>query len=133
MRTGVALSVAALLLAVVVCATLEAWLESQVGDARGVSVPFASWHALWTRHSPRTSHPPVDFATDVVVGVFAGQRPTAGYEVEIVAIERQPGETTVVYRVTAPPRDALVARILTSPFHLARLPRHGLPIQFQRQ
>ena len=148
-------SVAALLLVIVACAGLEAWLERQAADARRASVSFTSiargtssgvaesreiviesapdWPALWAHHAPGTPPPSVDFATEVAVGVLAGERPSAGYEVDIVAIERHSAETTVVYRLTDPPKDALVAEMLTSPFHLARLPRQGLPIRFQRQ
>ena len=145
-------SLAALLLAIAACAGLEMWLEKRAIDARGAPVSFASiargtgsgvgevreivvdsepdWQALWRHHVPGTLPPSVDFATEVVVGVLAGER---GYEVDIVAIERHSTETTVVYRVTDPPKDASVAEMLTARFHLARLSRQGLPIRFERQ
>jgi len=155
MKSVMPVSVAALVLAIVACAGLETWLERQAADARRASVSFTSivrgngsgvaesreivvesapdWRTLWTHHAPGTPPPSVDFATEVVVGVLAGERPGTGYEVDIIAIERHSAETTVVYRVTDPPKDALAVEMLTSPFHLARLPRQDLPIRFQRQ
>src|SRR4030095_13647772 len=47
------------------------------------------WKKLWTQHAPDGAPPPaVDFESELVVGVFAGQQPTAGYRIEIVRIER---------------------------------------------
>lgn len=91
------------------------------------------WLALWSRHAPTTPPPPVDFAMEVVIGIFAGQRPTAGHEVQIVAIERGVAEVIVVYQVREPRSGALVAQMLTYPFHLVRLPRQGVPVRFERR
>ncbi len=110
------------------------------GSTSGIVAPLETaiesspdWLAFWARHAPGTSPPPVDFAADLVVAVVAGRRPTAGYKVDIVAIERKPAAITVVYRVKRPPPDALVAQVVTSPFHIVRLPRLGLPIRFERR
>lgn len=91
------------------------------------------WQKLWERHAPPgSSAPSVDFATQVVVGIFAGERPTAGYQVQIVNVELERTRINVTYEVKTPQKDALVAQILTQPFHLIRLPRLNLPIQFKR-
>jgi hypothetical protein len=88
---------------------------------------------FWKQHAPSGSPPPpVDFATDLVVGIFAGQRPTSGYQVEIVRVERGGTGIHVIYQIKSPPKDALVAQVLTQPFHLIRLPQLNLPIQFKR-
>ena len=91
------------------------------------------WWDLWKHHAPSGSPPPVDFATELVVGIFAGQRPTSGYQVQVVTVERVGAETSVIYQIKSPPKDALVAQVLTQPFHLIRLPRLGLPIRFKRR
>ncbi|NJD69894.1 MAG: hypothetical protein C3F12_08915 [Candidatus Methylomirabilota bacterium] len=88
---------------------------------------------FWTQHVQSDSLPPlVDFATDLVAGIFAGQRPTAGYQVEIVRIDRNRAGIHVIYQIKNPPKDAVVAQVFTQPFHLIRLPRLNLPIQFKR-
>src|SRR5262245_59891965 len=155
MKSLISVSAAAVLLAIIACAALEMSLERQAAHAPETLVSFTSvargarsgigerrevvvdsaqdWHALWAHHAPGTPTPLVDFATEIVVGVLAGEQPSAAYEVDIIAVERHSTETTVVYRVTDPPKDELVAEVLTAPFHLARLPRQVLPIRFQRQ
>ena len=94
----------------------------------------AEWQALWSRHAPpAAAAPAVDFSADVVIGIFAGERNTAGYQVDIVAIEREAAEVVVAYQVKAPPGGAVVAQVITSPFQLVRLPRQGLPFRFERR
>jgi hypothetical protein len=91
------------------------------------------WEALWKQHAPDGPSPlPVNFAKEQIIGVFAGQRPTAGYRVEIVKVERDSGGLTVVYKIESPPQDAIAAQQLTQPFHLVRLPALGLPIRFNK-
>jgi hypothetical protein len=91
------------------------------------------WQDLWSRHAPATSPPPVDFTTEMVIGIFAGERRTAGHDLQIVAIERTAIDVVVMYQVRAPRSDAVVAQVLTSPFHLVRLPRQGLPFRFEQR
>jgi PrcB C-terminal len=93
----------------------------------------AEWQTLWSRHAPAAPLPGVDFTTDMVVGVFAGERRTGGYGVQILGIERGAGDAVVGYRITEPGRDAMVTQMLTSPFHLVRLPRQGVPFRFERR
>ena len=107
---------------------------SGVIDRREVVVQSEQqWQKLWNEHSPGGAPPPpVDFTKELVVGVFAGERPTAGHEVEIVRVERESGGLSVVYRIESPAKDAMVAQVLTQPFHLVRLPRLGLPVRFKK-
>lgn len=109
------------------------------GAASGIADPQEivieseqEWQKLWERHDPSGSAAPrVDFATQVVVGIFAGQRPTAGYQVQIVKVEREKNRIIVIYQLKSPPTDALVAQVLTQPFIIIRIPRLNLPIQFK--
>src|SRR5690606_8606924 len=44
----------------------------------------AAFETLWQEHSGSSAIlPEVDFATDTVVAVFAGQKPTGGYSIKI--------------------------------------------------
>ena len=91
------------------------------------------WKKLWTRHAPNGAPlPAVDFTSELVVGVFAGQQASAGYQIEIVRIERESGGLLVVYRIESPAKDAMVAQVLTQPFHFVRLRKLGLPVQFRK-
>ena len=74
----------------------------------------------------------MDFTSELVVGVFAGQQASAGYQIEIVRIERESSGLIVVYRIESPAKDAMVAQVLTQPFHFVRLRKLGLPVQFRK-
>jgi hypothetical protein len=92
----------------------------------------AEWQALWKQHDPQRAAPAVDFAQAMVVAVFLGTRPTAGFAVEIIAVKTEGGGAVVEYRERRPPRDALTAQILTSPFHIVRLARAPASVEFRR-
>jgi len=50
-----------------------------------------------------------------LVSIYAGQKPTGGYAVEISGVDRQ-GHTCIVrYRIDAPASDAIVTQALTYP------------------
>jgi hypothetical protein len=90
------------------------------------------WHALWKLHSPGQPAPSVDFQKEMVVGVFLGSRPTAGYVVHIVRITEEKGELRIEYRERRPAPGAIVAQVITMPFHLVRLPRRPGAVRFER-
>lgn len=88
------------------------------------------WATLWTRHAGRAAAPPpVDFATDMIIAVFGGTRPTSGYEVEITEVVTTEQGLQVTYRRQTPPAGAVVRPALTSPFHIIRLPRAEGPVR----
>jgi hypothetical protein len=136
MRTGLFLLVAA--------ASLQSLMPSvrtiSKGTMSGMDQPqevvarsAAEWTALWEKHAGRTSPPPaVDFSREIVVGIFLGTRPTAGYGVEIVRATGAKGVLIVEYVEAAPPRGALTAQVLTAPHHLAAVEKHDGEIRFRR-
>ena len=92
----------------------------------------AEWSALWKAHGSGRPAPKVDFTTRTVVAVFLGSRPSAGYRVEITGT-RQDGKTLIVtWREIPPDRDSLLAQVLTSPAHLASIPRFDGEITFEK-
>src|SRR5438093_10996751 len=74
---------------------------SGIIDRREVVVQSEQqWQKLWNEHAPTGAPPPpIDFTKELVVGVFAGQRPTARYRVEIVRVERERGRRSSGLRV----------------------------------
>jgi hypothetical protein len=106
--------------------------QSQMEDAReAVARTPAEWAALWKGH--RTGKPPdVDFTRSMVVAVFLGTRPTAGYAVEITGIEKKDADLVVTYRERRPGADELVAQVLTSPFHIVQTASHAGSVRFER-
>lgn len=106
---------------------------SRIGEPRTVIVrDREAWRALWREHAGSADPPAVEFDREMVVAVFAGERPTAGYRVEIVRLFERSGKVVVAYRDEPPPRDAVVAQVITQPFHLVRTSRSDLPLVFEK-
>jgi hypothetical protein len=118
--------------AAVAVTTVAQGAASGITERREVVVRSAAeWQALWKEHSSRAA-PPVDFSGATVVGVFLGMRPTAGYQVEVVGARLESGALVVEYRERQPGPDVLSAQVLTSPFHLVRVPRHTGRVEFRK-
>jgi len=92
----------------------------------------AEWTRLWQAHdaSPADKRPPIDFDRDMVIAVFLGQRPTAGYRVRIMDVRQSPDELQVHVRERKPDSQAVLAQVLSYPFVMIRLPRKDLPVTF---
>ena len=116
--------------------TLEKGASSGIETARQVSLSTADQlTALWNEHGSAKPRPTVDFSKDMVVAVFLGTRTTSGYAVEIIGYRSaSPGlkDVIVEYRETAPGRDAISAQVLTSPYHIAVIPKQTGTVSFQK-
>jgi uncharacterized membrane protein len=87
--------------------------------------------AVWAAHAgPDSSPPPVDFDTRMVVAVFAGERPTPGYEITITGTRRDGPALVVIVTERSPDPTLISAQIITSPFHIVTLPRDDGEIRF---
>ena len=122
--------------------TVDKGGQSEVAAPRQVTIRDAdAWAALWRAHAPDRPQPAVDFAREMVVGIFLGTRPTAGFAVEIAGYRLEDNRLVVTYRESRPAAGTLTAQVLTAPFHLAAIPRNqhfnvgrrfmGSRIQFQ--
>ena len=119
--------------AVLLLVTVAQGTMSNIEEPRTVVVRTAAeWQALWKDHDPQQAVPAVDFAQSMVVGVFLGSRPTAGFAVEITAVKAEGNRTIVEYAERRPPRDQFVAQVVTSPFHIVRLMRTAGAVEFRR-
>jgi len=114
------------------------------GSASGITTPTTlavksqeDWHRVWARHAwvrtPTPGPPQIDFSKEMVIAVFAGERTTGGFTVEITAIEDSPGAVRVTYRETGPPADSFLTQTITQPYHLVTTPRVEGLIIFQRR
>jgi hypothetical protein len=112
---------------------LEKGARSNVDRARqAVARTAAEWTALWQQHSPDRPPPAVDLARDMIVGVFLGSRPSAGFTIEIVSARDEQGAVVVRYRETSPPPGAVAAQVITSAYCIAALPRRDGEVRFER-
>jgi hypothetical protein len=130
---GWRLLIAQVATAVFLFATVAQGPMSNIEGPRTVVVRTAAeWRALWNEHDPGHAPPTVDFGQSMVVGVFAGSRPSAGFAVEITGVKTDGDRTIVEYAERQPSRDEFVAQVVTSPFHLVRLMRTAGAVEFRR-
>lgn len=88
------------------------------------------WRALWQqlgREPPHAFNP----QRETAVAIFLGERRTAGYAAEIVAVTGDPQGLTVTYRETSPAPDMMVAQMLTSPWTVAILSVPAAEVTFR--
>jgi len=113
--------------------TIEKGDQSNIDEAKQVMVRTeAEWTKLWQQHSPDRTRPAVDFSKEMVVGVFMGSRPTAGYSVSIVSASAKDGGVIVRYRESMPQRGAMTAQVLTLPYHLVAVGRATGDAKFEK-
>ena len=113
--------------------TIDQGPQSQLDMPRQATVrSLAEWQTLWDRHAPGKPLPKVDFAREMIVGVFLGSKPTAGYRVEITSVRSSGDGVVVGYRETQPGGDSIVAEVLTSPYHLVAVPAQTGTVRFEK-
>jgi uncharacterized membrane protein len=98
---------------------------SRVTEPRRVLVRTdEEWRALWAVHAgPDADAPAVDFATVMVAAAFAGEKPSAGYTLDITRVDPVAGGVRLVVDEQRPGPGMVAAQIITSPFHIVSLPR----------
>jgi hypothetical protein len=107
--------------------------QSNVDEFRQVVVRTAAgWTALWQQHAPDRSRPAVDFARDMVAGVFLGSRPSAGFAIDVVSAREEHGNLVVRYRESSPGPGAVAAQVITSAYCIVALPRRDGEVRFER-
>lgn len=86
--------------------------------------------AIWSAHAASDQPPAIDFDTRMVVAVFAGERPTPGFGVTVTGSRREADALVITVEESVPPASAVSAQVLTSPYHVASLPRDDGEIRF---
>jgi len=92
----------------------------------------AEWTALWRQHAGETALPKVDFGSRTVVAVFLGTRASAGYAVEITGTRQEKGALIVQWRERRPEPGMVAAQVITSPAHIATIPKFAGEIRFEK-
>lgn len=73
---------------------------------------------------------PIDFTKEIVVGVFLGNRPTAGYTAAVTAVAPNGDGATVNWEERQPAPGTVGATVITSPFVLIAMTKVTGPIDF---
>jgi hypothetical protein len=130
---------ASLLMVVVQAAALPLVTVSK-SDSSSVDEPqqvvvrnMDAWNVLWKSHTNAPTVPRVDFTKDMVVAVFLGTRPSAGFSVEILRARRDGGELVIEYAESRPAPGGVAAQLLTAPAHIVTVPRHNGPVRFEKR
>lgn len=92
----------------------------------------AEWTALWRQHAGDTALPKVDLGSRTVVAVFLGTRMSAGYVVEITGTRQDKGALIVQWRERRPEPGMVTAQVITSPAHIATIPKFAGEIRFEK-
>jgi len=107
--------------------------QSNIDEGRQVVARTAAeFQTLWQQHSPDRPLPKVDFPREMVVGVFLGTRPTAGFGVQIAGTHEEQGALVIEYRETRPARGLITAQVITSAYHIVALPARAGEVRFER-
>jgi hypothetical protein len=92
----------------------------------------ATFADLWARHTAGELPPPplpdIDLGTHTALFVTLGERPTAGYGLEVVRARRHGEQLVLSVRELRPPRDSMQAQVLTQPHALVLVPRTDDPV-----
>jgi len=96
----------------------------------------ASWQQFTANNSAiKTSHPDIDmtdFNSDMLVALFMGEKPTAGYSIEIISIEKTTDKVIVKYKENVPAEGAIEAQVITHPYCIKAIENSTLPVEFQK-
>ena len=114
--------------------TIEKGDYSNVDDAKQVLIRTdAEWAKLWTQHAGERPRPAVDFSKEMIVGVFMGSRPNAGFSTTIVSTTVGNGALIVRYSEKMPAPRGVTAQVLTFPYHLVAIPKAAVTdVRFEK-
>jgi len=89
----------------------------------------SEWDGLWRKHVSNQTNPPpppsIDFTKEIVAAVFLGEKPTGGYEIQIVSADRSDGSLTLSFDEKHPPPGGMTIQAFTQPFHIVRVAATG--------
>ncbi len=92
----------------------------------------ATFADLWARHSagemPTPPLPELDLEHSMALFVTLGERPTAGYALEVVRVRMHGEQLVVSVREFRPSPDGMQAQVVTQPHVLLAIPRSDAPV-----
>lgn len=98
------------------------WTRTGIAEARRLVIRDANaWDQFWSELGVG-DRPDVDFTSDVVVAVAAGQRPTGGYEIAIDRVDQADGELSVDVVERTPGPNCMTTASLTQPVDVVVVP-----------
>ena len=92
----------------------------------------AEWQAVWSSLGVRGNMPQVTFENTMIVAVFLGTRPSAGYTVDVVNAVLDGDVLVVQYAERQPPAGTATAGVMTTPYTVAGVPMFTGEVRFER-
>jgi hypothetical protein len=88
------------------------------------------WKTLSNQPDKPVPMPAVDFTAEMVIGAFAGFKPSSGFSTEIKSIEVKGDELHVQVVDTKPSPGAMTMDIVTYPYHIVKVTKSDMPVKF---
>jgi hypothetical protein len=110
----------------------ELW-SARTSDARRPARTVVRSAAEWARAAAPLAgvpQPSVDYATHMLVVAALGERPSAGYAVQVTGFERRGDGAAITVTTTSPGADCMTAQMITTPAVVARVPRVSGAVTF---
>lgn len=82
---------------------------------------------LWAMIGAAEMMPDIDFSAYVVAAVFAGEKPTGGYDITVSGV-KDADVRTVTVTLAEPGGDCVLTQMITAPYQIIKLPRTTLNI-----
>jgi hypothetical protein len=104
--------------------------EEAIQPAASVITDEQGWKAFLTRSRHAGTPPKVDFTKQMVISIFAGEKPTGGFSVRVTKVIDDSSRAVVHWQLRAPPPDAMVTQALTYPSLLIRIEKRFDRVEF---
>jgi len=116
------------------------WSGPNSGVARQTQSAFktgSEWLGFLSKYSALKMRNPdlvnVNFEKQMVIAVFSGQKPTAGYSVRIIGQKETGDRLEVYYTETSPAKGTMTAQVITYPYHIRIIEKTDKAIVFIKQ
>lgn len=104
----------------------------QQGTYSGKKDPIAQiitakqdWEHIWKQHVsvlvPQPPVPEIDFETEVVVAIFAGEKKSGGYAIVIKKVSEELNDVVVRYKLTEPQPNSFTIQVITQPYVMLKM------------
>jgi len=87
---------------------------------------------LWEMVNATSTPPTVDFSSNYVAAVFAGQRMTGGYAIAVSKVADTQNRLVTI-TITSPDSSCMVTQSTTAPYQIVEIPKTSLPFTHEDQ
>ena len=91
------------------------------------------WHKAWDQLGDGDEPPDVDFTREMLIAVTQGRQPSGGHEIRITRIEPTGAGWLVSVVEKEPAPGCPAGGVITSPYHVVRVPRSTERVRFERR